>query len=255
MTQSLTQSFKRSIALLSLALMGMSAQAAELTVSAASSLSNAFKELGPLFEARHPGTRLLFNFGASDSLLAQVAKGAPVDVLATADQETMDKAESQQLLLAGTRRNFAGNELVLVVPAQGGQTLKSLAELARPEIGRIALGKPEGVPAGRYARRALEAAGLWSSVQAKAIYAINVRQALDYVARGEVDAGLVYATDAAAQRDKVRLLFSVATETPISYPIAALKLGPKPAMAQRFIEFVASPPAQDVLAKHGFRKP
>ena len=232
-----------------------SASAADLTVSAAASLTNAFKALAPAFEAQNPGTQLLFNFAASDALLAQISRGAPVDVFASADQETMDRAEQQQLLIAGSRRNFASNALVLVTPLQGGLPLKRLADLQKPEVKRIALGKPEGVPAGRYAKRTLEAARLWATLAPKAVYAQNARQALDYVARGEVEAGFVYATDAAMQRDKVRALFSIPTETPISYPIAAVAAAPNADGARKFMAYLLSPPGQAVLARHGFLKP
>ncbi|WP_428506368.1 molybdate ABC transporter substrate-binding protein [Roseateles sp.] len=236
------------------ALLG-AAEAADLTVSAASSLSNAFRELAPAFEAQNSGTRLLFNFAASDTLLAQIAKGAPVDVFASADQETMDRAEAQKLLLPGSRRNFAGNDLVLVTPLEGGLAVSSLADLEKPSFKRIALGRPEGVPAGRYAKSALEVAKLWPVVEPKAIYAINVRQALDYAARGEVDAGFVYATDALAQKDKVKIVLLVPTETPIRYPVAAVSGGSKAAEARKFIDYLLSPAGQTVLARHGFRRP
>jgi molybdate transport system substrate-binding protein len=236
------------------ALLG-AAEAADLTVSAASSLSNAFRELAPAFEAQNPGTRLLFNFAASDTLLAQIVKGAPVDVFAAADQETMDRAEAQKLLLPGSRRNFAGNDLVLVTPLEGGHAVSGLADLEKPGFKRIALGRPEGVPAGRYAKGALEAAKLWGAVEPKAIYAVNVRQALDYVARAEVDAGFVYATDASVQKDKVKIVLLVPTATLIRYPVAAVSGGSKAAEARKFIEYLLSPAGQTVLARHGFRKP
>ncbi len=234
---------------------GPVAHAADLTVSAAASLSNAFRELGPLFEAQNAGTRVVFNFAASDALLAQIAKGAPVDVFAAADQESMDRAEAQKLLATGSRRNFAGNALVLIAPADSRMVLGSLADLERPEVKRVALGAPAGVPAGRYAKAALEAARLWPAIEAKAVYAQNVRQALDYVARGEVEAGFVYATDAAVQKDRVRIAFTVATGTPIAYPVAAIAGSAQPDAARRFVEFLPTPAAQAVLARYGFAKP
>lgn len=236
-----------------LALAAGAAQAADLTVSAAASLTHAFRELGPLFEARHPGTRLLFNFAASDALVAQIVRGAPVDVFAAADQDSMDRA--QAWLAKGSRRNFVANTLVLVTPLDGGLPLKTLADLGKPEVRRVALGKPEGVPAGRYAKGALEAAGLWAAVEPKAVYATHVRQALDYVARGEVEAGFVYATDALAQKDRVRALFGVPTATAIRYPIATIAAGTNAEAARRFVEFVLSTDGQAVLARHGFGKP
>lgn len=254
----ISRSLRRLAALTALAFSltaGSTAQAGELTVSAAASLSNAFKELAPGFEAQHPGTRVRLNFGASDALLAQISKGAPVDVFASADQDTMDRADAQKLLLAGTRRPFVSNRLVLVVPASGTVLVKALADLQGAAVQRVALGKPEGVPAGRYARGALEAARLWPAVSAKAVYASNVRQALDYVARGEVDAGFVYATDAMVQADKVRVVSVVPTASAITYPVAAVAGGSQAEAARQFIDYLLSPAAQAVLAKHGFLAP
>lgn len=238
-----------------LALMSLAAQAADLTVSAAASLTHAFRDIGPAFEAQNPGIQVLFNFAASDALLAQIAKGAPVDVFAAADQDSMDRAEAQKLLVPGSRHNFAGNTLVLVTPSDSSLNLKTLADLQGAEVRRIALGNPSGVPAGRYAKGALEAAGLWPAVEPKAVFAQNVRQSLDYVARGEVEAGFVYRTDAAVQKDKVKPAFAVPTGTPILYPVATVAAGPNAGAARKFVAFVLSPAGQAVLARHGFQRP
>lgn len=248
-------SLRSVLATLCLAFGVLTAQAAELTVSAAASLTNAFKDLGPVFEAQHPGTTVVFNFAASDALLAQIAKGAPADVFASADQEAMDKAEAQKVVAAGSRRNFVGNLLVMVVPADSALGLKSLADLGRPEVRRIAIGNPASVPVGRYTRGSLEAARLWGSVEPKAVLAQSVRQALDYVARGEVDAGFVYATDAAVMKDKVKVVTTIPTETPITYPAAAVADSPNLASARQFVDFLVTAPAQAVLARHGFARP
>ena len=133
--------------------------------------------------------------------------------------------------------------------------LKGLADLQQPVVKRIAIGKPEGVPAGRYAKGALEKAKLWSALEPKAVFAQNVRQALDYVSRGETEAGFVYATDALVLKDKVKVLFSVPTETPISYPIAVTLGGTNVDGGKQFLDFVASAAGQAVLAKYGFQKP
>ena len=254
--RSTSLSITRRVAALALALMASGlAQAAEITVSAAASLTNAFRDLAPAFEAAHPGTKLQFNFAASDALLAQIAKGAPVDVFASADQETMDKAQQQKLLVDGTRRNFVSNALVVITPAEGGAALKTLSDLQQPVVKRVAIGRPEGVPAGRYAKAALEQAGLWSAIEPKAVFAQNVRQALDYVSRGETEAGFVYMTDALVFKDKVRILFSVPTPAPISYPIAVTPGGANAEGGKRFLDFVTSAAGQAVLARHGFQKP
>jgi len=238
-----------------LAAMGGTAAAADITVSAAASLTNAFKEIGAAYEKDQPDDKVLFNFAASDPLVQQIAKGAPVDVFASADQDAMDKAESLKLLAAGTRKNFVANTLVLITPANSKHAIKGLNDLQQPAITRITLGNPASVPVGRYTRNALEQAKLWSAVEPKAIYGTSVRQSLDYVARGEVDAGFVYATDAAVQKDKVTVVATIPTTTPVTYPIALIEKGPQVAAGRRFIAYVMAPGAQAVLAKYGFSRP
>ena len=246
---------RRSLAAALLAPAAMFAHAADLMVSAAASLTNAFKELGPVFESQNPGTTVVFNFASSDALLAQIAKGAPADVFASADQDAMDKAEAQKVLVAGTRRNFVSNSLVMIVPSDSTLGLKGAADLARPEVKRVALGNPASVPVGRYTKGSLQAAKLWGTVEAKAVMAQSVRQALDYVARGEADAGFVYATDAGIMKDKVKVVATISTETPVTYPVAAVAGSPNPDAAKKFLDFLAAAPAQTVLARYGFGKP
>jgi molybdate transport system substrate-binding protein len=216
---------------------------------------NSFRELAPLFEAAHPGTKISLNLGASGALLQQIAKGAPADVFASADEQSMDQAQQQGLIVRDKRRDFASNRLVLIVPARSANIPDRLEQLAQPAYRRIAIGAPASVPAGRYAMAALEHSGMRAAIEAKMITAQNVRQALDYVARGEVDAGLVYATDAALMPERVRVAFIVPTPQAILYPIAPLAASANAALAQSFVDFIVSPPAQAVLAKYGFGKP
>lgn len=246
------------LAAMALAAAACIAQAGEITVSAATSLTNALREIASEYEARNPGSKVALNFGASGALLQQIARGAPVDVFASADQETMDMAVAQGLVAAAGRRDFTANTLVLVVPADSRLALKKLADLRQPGVRRIALGNPASVPAGRYARQALQAAGLWSEIEAKAIHTSNVRQSLDYVARGEVDAGFVYATDAALMRHKLAVAFAVPLDSAIRYPIAPTTASARDAKgvaASRFVDFVMSPAGQAILGKYGFLKP
>lgn len=240
-----------------LGLLSLAAAAAELTVSAAASLTDAFKQIGQAYEAQHPGVKVLLNFGASGALLQQIAKGAPVDVFASADEETMDKAQQQSLIVTATRQVFAQNSLVLIVPTDGKVALKALADLGQADVQRVAVGNPASVPVGRYTKRALEAANLWTLVEGKMISASTVRQALDYVARGEVDAGFVYSTDATIMKDKVRVAFDVPLDMAIRYPVAVTtaSTGANADEAARFIAYVQSPAGQQVLGKFGFRKP
>jgi molybdate transport system substrate-binding protein len=242
--------------LLAVALMpGLAAAQQQLTVSAAASLTDAFKELGPKFEAAKPGTTVRFNFAASGVLLQQIAQGAPVDVFASADPETMDRGAAQKLVDAATRRDFARNALVLVEPLQGGTGLRTLADLARPGVHRIAVGKTATVPVGRYTRQVLEAAGLWAVLEPKFVQADSVRQVLDYVARGEVEAGFVYRTDAAAMGTKLRVVLAPGGGAPVRYPAAVVVDSRQKALAGDFVAFLSSDAARNVLARHGFDQP
>lgn len=236
-------------------LAALPAGAAELTVSAASSLTESFRELGAAYEKANPGSKVDFNFAASGVLLQQIARGAPVDVFASADEATMDQAQQQDLLLPGTRAVFALNALWVVVPPQAPAAPRTLQDLAGRGVQRIALGNPDSVPVGRYAKGALQAAGLWPAVQGKAITTQNVRQSLDYVARGEVDAGFVYATDAQAMPDRVRRAFEVPVAGRIAYPLAVVRTSTQPSEARRFAAFVGSAHGQAILRRHGFGKP
>jgi molybdate transport system substrate-binding protein len=269
----------RLLAVVSAWLAACSTHAAELTVSAASSLTNALRDVVPLFEAAHAGTRVNLNLGASGALLAQMTRGAPVDVFVSADAETMDQAQARGLVRAAQRRELLANTLVVVVPGASGASRASgasdrpgpagvamalaggpsgprtLADLVGPGYARIAIGLPASVPAGRYTQAALEAAQLWSVIEPRMVGAHTVRQALDYVARGEADAGFVYATDAALIPGKVRVAFTVPTGKPILYPVAPLAASPSPQAAARFVEFLFTPAAQAVFARHGFSRP
>jgi molybdate transport system substrate-binding protein len=245
---------KAAVAIL-LAAIAAGASAAEITVSAAASLTNAFKEIGAAFEKEHAGDKVQFNFAASDPLVQQISKGAPVDVFASADQDAMAKADSLKLLAPGSRRNFASNSLVLVTPAAGTLSIKGVADLRQAAVTRVTLGNPASVPVGRYARQALEHAGLWAAVESKAVYGTSVRQSLDYVGRGEVDAGFVYATDAAIMKDKVKVVATVPTETSVTYPIAVIAAGPQAAAGKQFADYVLSPAGQAILVKYGFGRP
>ena len=248
-------SVKRCLAMAAAIVAANMAHAGELTVSAASSLTNAFKDIAQSYEAKYAGSKVLLNFGASGALLQQMAKGAPVDVFASADQETMDAAEKQGLVAASERRDFVHNTLVLIVPSNSKQTLTRLEDLTQDGVKKIAIGNPASVPVGRYTQHALEAARLWPAASAKAVNTQNVRQSLDYVARGEVEVGFVYGTDAAVMKDKVKVAFEVPLDVAISYPIARMADSANAEEAKRFIAYVLSPDGQAVLGKYGFRKP
>lgn len=227
----------------------------ELIVSAAASLTNAFQEVARKFEEANPGVKVVPNFAASGPLLQQIEKGAPVDVFASADQKTMDQAGEKKLILPETRKDFVSNRLVLIVPQDSKLPIKSPRDLAMKEVTRVTMGNPETVPAGRYTQEALTNEGLWESLKPRYINAESVRQALDYVSRGEVDAGFVFSTDATIAKDKVRVVAVMDGHKPIQYPIAVVAGSEKKELAGRFIDFTLSPEGQQILAKYGFGKP
>lgn len=232
--------------------LAVSARAAEMTVSGAASLTNAFNELKTLFEKSHPGLTVNTNYAASNPLLKQIVEGAPVDVFASADQATMDKAQEAKVVDAATRKNFAANDLVLIVP-KGAKKPADPKDLEKFE--RIAIGNPDSVPAGRYTRQALTGAGLFDKLQKHYIQGASVRQVLDYVSRGEVDAGFVYRTDAQQMKDKVDIAMIVEGHDPVTYPIAVAITVNNAKAGQEFLDFALSPEGQEVLARYGFSKP
>lgn len=242
-------------AIVAFALLSTPVLAAELTVSAAASLTNAFTELKAIFEKSHPNVMLHMNFAASNPLLKQIVEGAPVDVFASADQATMDKAAQAGCIDPASRRNFALNTLVLIVPRGAKHSPAAPADLAGADYARIGVGNPASVPAGRYTRESLMSLGLWDGLQSKMVMGASVRQVLDYVSRAEVDAGFVYATDARKGADKVDTVLTMSGHTPVEYPIARLKNAANAKDADAFIALVLSPEGQNVLAKYGFSAP
>lgn len=227
-------------------------QAKEIIVSAAVSLSDAFKDLAKIYEASHPKDKILFNFGASGSLLQQIAQGAPVDLFASADEVTMDRAEQKGLILSDSRHDFIQNHLVLVTSLHNTLSIHQLADLNQPTIKRIALGQVVTVPAGHYTEQALQAAGLWKTLQNKFIPAQNVRQVLDYVARNEVDVGFVYESDARLLANKVKILYRVPLVKPVQYPVALVKNTQNAEQAKAFMELLSSAKGQEIFQKYGF---
>lgn len=234
---------------LALGLAASAANAAELTVSAAASLSESFTQISQEF-TKETGVKVNLNFASSNNLLRQMEQGAPVDVFASADQETMDSAVKKSLVDPATRRDFALNDLVLITPAGG--TLRGPDGLADAAVKHIAIGTPESVPAGRYAREALTSAGIWEALQSKFVFGNNVRQVLSYIQRGEADAGFVYRTDALAGGKDVRIVTAMTGHKPVCYPIAVAKNSTDRNDAQKFVDFVLSPRGLEILAHYGF---
>jgi molybdate transport system substrate-binding protein len=225
----------------------------EIIVSAAASLRDAFQEIGRLYEAR-TGERISFNFGASGALQRQIEAGAPVDVFASAGAQQMDALADKNLIDRDTRRDFARNELVVVTPQTSAPQINSFPDLDLAAVRRIAIGNPRTVPAGQYAGQVFDRLGLAAKLQPKLILAEDVRQVLDYVARSEVDAGVVYRTDAQVAGSSVRIA-AVAPESSheeILYPIAVIRESRNSDAARSFVELVAGAEGQSILRRYGF---
>jgi len=224
----------------------------EIIVSAAVSLKDAFTEIAALSEKR-TGMTIRFNFGASGALQKQIESGAPADLFASAGSKQMDELATKGLIVPGSRADFARNVLVLVAPANDAR-IRSLMDLARSEVKKIAIGNPKTVPAGQYTEQTLTRLKLLPELQAKLIYAEDVRQVLDYVVRGEVDAGLVYSSDAVNAGTMVKVVAPAPDDShdAIVYPIAIVKESHQQPAAKQFIDLVLSCEGQSILAKHGF---
>jgi molybdate transport system substrate-binding protein len=232
-------------------------RAQEVTLSVAISLKDAIEELGRGFTAAHPGVTLRYNFGASGDLQKQIEAGAPVDVFLSAAQRQMDELEKKNLIVVATRRAFARNALTVVKPADSRVDIGKAADLLEAPVGKIAVGNPKSVPAGQYAEESLRALGLWDRLQPKLVFAENVRQVLDYVARGEVDAGFVYTTDAATRAQGVKEAFRPPDDTyrPVIYPGAVVAASKQPALGRAFLDLLESPRGRTVLGRFGFQPP
>lgn len=233
------------------------ARTTELTVSAAVSLKDAIEEIGRRFSSRRPGTTVRFNLGASGELAKQIEAGAPVDAFVSAGKAQMDELERRGLIVSATRRAFARNLLVVVVPRDSGAGIAKPEDLLDRRVGRVVVGNPRTVPAGQYAEESLRALGLLERLRPKLVYAENVRQALEWVARGEADAGWVYATDAAARAGRVREAFRPREDTyaPIVYPAAVVRASGQATAAAAFVDFLVTDDGRAVLAGFGFLAP
>jgi len=233
------------------------ARAQELTLSVAISMREAVQERGRAFMATRPGVILHYNLGSSGELQKQIEAGAPVDLFISAAQRQMDELEKRGFVVAATRRAFARNLLTVVKPADSRVDIVRPADLLDARVGRVVIGNPRTVPAGQYAEESLRALGLWERLQPRFVYAENVRQALEYVARGEADAGFVYTTDAATRTAGVKEAFRLPEDTyqPVIYPAAVVTGSRHAALASAFIEFLVSREGRAVLGRLGFQPP
>jgi molybdate transport system substrate-binding protein len=238
------------------ALLSAATAHADVTVFAAASLKDALDELAAQKPGR-PGGKITISYAASSALAQQIGRGAPADIFISADLDWMDHLEKLGLVKKGTRVNLLSNRLVLVAPADSKSSFTigpkfPLASLLGDR--RLAMADPDYVPAGKYGRAALEKLGVWQEVSGRVARAENVRAALAFVARGEAPYGIVYRTDALAERN-VRVIgeFAASLHPPIIYP-AAIVAGSRSVDAGGFLAYLRSPAAGAVWGRHGFGK-
>ncbi|AOZ90848.1 molybdate ABC transporter substrate-binding protein [Paenibacillus crassostreae] len=225
----------------------------ELTISAAASLTDALTEIMYTYEDNNPHVHLNINFGGSGALQQQIEQGAPVDIFMSAAVKNMNALVDEQLIDADQQINLLKNELVVVTPQDNGTTVDKMSDLTKDAVKIIAIGIPESVPAGNYAKAALTTVNLWDVLQDKTVQAKDVRQVLQYLETGNADAGFVYKTDALTS-DKVKVAFTVdqATYPAVQYPIGIVKATRQLIEAEHFYTYLQSQEALDVFIKYGF---
>ena len=228
------------------------AQQTPLTVSAAISLTNAMQEIKTLYQRSNPNVNVTYNFSASGALQQQIQQGAPIDVFFSAATKQMDALQQKNLLDPGTRINLLTNRLVLITP-RNAKALTSFQDLTSDQVSQIAIGEPKSVPAGQYAQELLMKLKIFDSIKSKLIYGNNVRQVLTYVETGNVDAGIVYITDAKESKSiRVAATAQENLHSPIVYPVAVLRDSKNVTAAREFVQFLSGTQARTVFEKYGF---
>ena len=224
----------------------------ELDVFAAISLTDALGEIGAAFTAENE-IKIYYNFAASTTLQRQIEKGATADIFISASPRQVVALETNGLLEAESRHNLLTNRLVLVSDDITGITVETLADLAAPEISRIAIGHPNIVPAGTYAKEALTHSGLWETLQSKFVFGTNVRATLAYVTAGNADVAIVYKTDTTLTRH-IKVLYQLPPEayTPIVYPAVIIIESQRKQLARQFMTYLHSVESGEIFEKHGF---
>ncbi|MGM0792044.1 MAG: molybdate ABC transporter substrate-binding protein [Bacillota bacterium] len=224
----------------------------ELTVSAAASLQNALDDIKASFEKEHPNVTVNFNFGGSGALQQQISQGAPVDLFFSAAEDKFDKLVEDGVIDSADGLDLVGNDLVLVVPKNSNKNIQLFEDLANAD--KISIGTPEAVPAGQYAKDTLEYLNVWKSIEGQVVYAKDVRQVLTYVETNNVDAGIVYKTDAmVSQKVKIAATAEEDAHAPIIYPVGVIKDSAHPEEAHLFYDYLQNETSIKIFEKHGFK--
>jgi molybdate transport system substrate-binding protein len=223
-----------------------------LTISAATSLKESMTDIQKIYQQEKPNVNITYNFGSAGALQQQIQQGVPVDVFISAASKQVDALQKQGLLLDDSRKNLLQNKVVLIVP-KTATNISNFQDLLKADVKKVALGEPGSVPVGKYAEETLNFLGISQLIKQKAVFAKDVRQVVTYVETGNVDAGIVYETEA-KQSDKVKIVATAPenSHSPIIYPVAVLKNSKDAAAAKEFVEFLRSEKAGNVFKKYGF---
>lgn len=227
------------------------AEQVDLLVSAAASLQDVAEELKDIFEKKHANVVITYNFASSGALQKQIEEGAPADLFISAGKSQMDALAEKGLLLENSRKDLLGNELVLI--AGKDSNITGFEDLTGSAVDKIAVGEPSSVPVGQYSKETLTAMNLWEQLEPKMVLAKDVRQVLTYVESGNVEAGLVYRTDAMISKDvKIVAAAPAGSSKPIVYPMAVIKETKHQKEAEEFADFLQSSEAGAAFEKYGF---
>ena len=225
-----------------------------LTISAASSLTEVMGEIKTLYKKENPNVTINYNFGASGILQQQIEQGASADLFFSAATKQMNELQKKGLILNDTRINLLGNTVVLVVKKNSTLAISNFKDLLNPNVKKIALGEPTTVPVGEYSEEIFTSLNMLDKIKAKAVYGNNVKDVLAWVETGNVDAGVVYATDAKSSK-KVKVV-AIASKnlykTPVVYPVAVIKASKNVNDTKAFLKFLCSAKAKAVFVKYGF---
>lgn len=228
-------------------------EAITLNVSAAASLTDALKEINSLYTQEEPNVTITPNFASSGTIQNQIENGAPADVFISAAAAQMDALQKQGLILDDTRKNLLNNKIVLIVPGDSTLNITSFTDLTTDKVKKVAIGDPKFVPAGAYGQQVFDELGITAQIQSKLILGSDVRQVLSYVESGNVDAGIVYSTDARIST-KVKITANAPDDinAKVVYPVAVIKVSKNTGAAKAYIDFLFSKQAKAIFEKYGF---
>lgn len=225
----------------------------ELLVSAAASMTDVLQEIAENYKMISPTTKLTFTFGSSGALQTQIEEGAPADIFISAAQKQMTALEKKDLIVKDSKKTLLVNKVVLIAPKDSNLSLTSFKDVIKDEVGKLALGEPTGVPVGQYSEEIFTSLDILDKVKIKAVYGSDVRTVLTWVESGEVDCGVVYATDAYST-GKVKIVAEApeGSHKEVTYPVAVIKSSPNVEKAQEFLNYLSTDEAVQIFEKYGF---